>query len=78
MGGIPVKELNRLELEFLRMNDFTLNIKVEELQKYGDQLWMHHQREHTDSYTQPPLCLHRLPTPPPQASDHTSTVKILS
>ncbi|KAI8339983.1 cyclin-domain-containing protein [Chlamydoabsidia padenii] len=80
VGGIPVKELNRLELEFLRMNDFTLNIQVEELQKYGNQLWMHHQREQADSYTQhPPLHTHRLPTPPPQASDHTSSiVKIIS
>ncbi|KAI9309337.1 cyclin-domain-containing protein [Cunninghamella echinulata] len=45
VGGIPVKELNVLELEFLRMNDFKLYIKVEELQKYGDQLLMHHRRE---------------------------------
>ncbi|CAO3597154.1 unnamed protein product [Absidia cylindrospora] len=45
VGGLPVKELNLLELAFLRMNDFLLNIQVEELQKYGDQLWMHHQRD---------------------------------
>ncbi|KAI8088873.1 cyclin-domain-containing protein [Halteromyces radiatus] len=45
VGGLPVKELNLLELEFLRMNDFTLNIQVEELQRYGDQLLMHHRRD---------------------------------
>ncbi|CAO3610727.1 unnamed protein product [Cunninghamella blakesleeana] len=50
VGGIPVKELNILELEFLRMNDFKLYIKLEELQKYGDQLLMHHYREQQQLY----------------------------
>ncbi|PKC08702.1 cyclin-related 2, partial [Rhizophagus irregularis] len=34
VGGLPVSELNQLELEFLVLNDFRLAITVEELQKY--------------------------------------------
>ncbi|ORX63072.1 cyclin-domain-containing protein [Hesseltinella vesiculosa] len=80
VGGLPVKELNALELEFLRMNDFILNIQVEELQRYGDQLLLHHQRElflrHLDDHKPATLDTHdrfsshdlhprlRLPTPP--------------
>ncbi|KAG0170901.1 hypothetical protein DFQ30_001789 [Apophysomyces sp. BC1015] len=45
VGGLPVAELNELELEFLRLNDFNLNVSVEELQQYGDQLMMHWVRE---------------------------------
>ncbi|CAJ0836869.1 6745_t:CDS:2 [Entrophospora sp. SA101] len=40
-GGLPVSELNHLELEFLVLNDFRLAITVEELQRYGDQLLKH-------------------------------------
>lgn len=45
MGGLPVKELNLLELEFLAMNDYNIYISLEELQQYGDQLLMHAIRE---------------------------------
>ncbi|CAI2161960.1 15870_t:CDS:2 [Funneliformis geosporum] len=41
VGGLPVSELNQLELEFLILNDFRLAITVEELQRYGDQLLKH-------------------------------------
>ncbi|CAG8563298.1 9214_t:CDS:2 [Dentiscutata erythropus] len=41
VGGLPVSELNQLELEFLVLNDFRLAISVEELQRYGDQLLKH-------------------------------------
>ncbi|RIB10999.1 cyclin PHO80-like protein, partial [Gigaspora rosea] len=41
VGGLPVSELNQLELEFLILNDFRLAISVEELQRYGDQLLKH-------------------------------------
>ncbi|CAG8437691.1 8984_t:CDS:2 [Funneliformis mosseae] len=41
VGGLPVAELNQLELEFLILNDFRLAITVEELQRYGDQLLKH-------------------------------------
>ncbi|KAF7726757.1 hypothetical protein EC973_008445 [Apophysomyces ossiformis] len=45
VGGLPVAELNALELEFLHLNDFNLNVSIEELQQYGDQLLMHWVRE---------------------------------
>lgn len=38
VGGLPVTELNKLELEFLALNNFSLFISTEELQKYGDRL----------------------------------------
>lgn len=38
MGGLPVSELNSLELEFLKLNGFNLTVPISELQKYGDQL----------------------------------------
>lgn len=38
-------ELNILELEFLHLNEFRLNVTVEELQQYGDQLLLHWVRE---------------------------------
>ncbi|CAO3674524.1 unnamed protein product [Rhizopus stolonifer] len=45
VGGLPVEELNLLELEFLRMNNFNIYVSVEELQQYGNQLLMHSARE---------------------------------
>ncbi|KAI9316785.1 cyclin-domain-containing protein [Dichotomocladium elegans] len=45
VGGLPVAELNALELEFLHLNDFNLNVTIEELQQYGDQLLFHWVRE---------------------------------
>ncbi|KAK4514321.1 U1 snRNP protein [Mucor velutinosus] len=45
VGGLPVKELNVLELEFLRINNYSIFIPLEELQQYGDQLLMHAIRE---------------------------------
>ncbi|KAL2919848.1 Uroporphyrinogen decarboxylase in heme biosynthesis [Polyrhizophydium stewartii] len=38
VGGLPVQELNRLEIEFLLFNDFNLNVNVTELQECGDHL----------------------------------------
>jgi hypothetical protein len=45
VGGLPVKELNILELEFLSMNEYNIYISLEELQQYGNQLLMHSIRE---------------------------------
>ncbi|ORZ14032.1 cyclin-domain-containing protein [Absidia repens] len=45
VGGIPVAELNALELTFLKLNNYTLNIAVEELELYGNQLLDHWIRE---------------------------------
>lgn len=38
VGGLPVHELNQLELQFLLLNDFKLVIPLEEMQRYADQL----------------------------------------
>ncbi|ORZ18762.1 cyclin-domain-containing protein [Absidia repens] len=38
VGGLPVSELNRLELEFLQLNEFNISVSISELQRYGDQL----------------------------------------
>lgn len=38
VGGLPVSELNSLELEFLVINKFSLSISIAELQRYGDHL----------------------------------------
>jgi hypothetical protein len=41
VGGLPVSELNALELEFLRLNNYNLFVTIEELQKYGDNILYH-------------------------------------
>ena len=38
MGGLPLVELNHLELQFLLLNDFRLSVPVEELEAYGSML----------------------------------------
>ncbi|KAG8994750.1 hypothetical protein FRB94_012590 [Tulasnella sp. JGI-2019a] len=38
VGGLPTHELNKLELQFLLLNDFRLVISAEELQRYAEQL----------------------------------------
>ncbi|KAF9917134.1 hypothetical protein FBU30_000954 [Linnemannia zychae] len=52
VGGLPVSELNQLEVEFLTLNNFALAISIEELQTYGDQLmkhWMCEEVAHRDA-----------------------------
>ncbi|OBZ85848.1 PHO85 cyclin-7 [Choanephora cucurbitarum] len=41
VGGIPLGELNQLELEFLFLCNFDLHVKLEDMQAYGDQLLTH-------------------------------------
>ena len=38
VGGLPLNELNQLELQFLLLNDFQLTIPLDELQSYADHL----------------------------------------
>lgn len=38
VGGLPLPELNQLELQFLLLNDFRLVISSEEMQRYAEQL----------------------------------------
>ncbi|KAF9114540.1 hypothetical protein BGX27_010515 [Mortierella sp. AM989] len=44
VGGLPLTELNQLELEFLFLSQFELNTTESELQSYGNKLLMYHQR----------------------------------
>ncbi|KAJ3337146.1 activating signal cointegrator 1 complex subunit [Gonapodya sp. JEL0774] len=41
VGGLPVQELNQLEIEFLIFTDFNLHITVEQLQETGNRLLRH-------------------------------------
>ncbi|KAJ5752549.1 hypothetical protein N7520_009466 [Penicillium odoratum] len=45
VGGLPLVELNHLELQFLLLNDFRLAITVEELEAYGTMLVEFYARE---------------------------------
>lgn len=45
VGGLPLVELNNLELQFLLLNDFRLSIPVEELEAYGTMLVEFYARE---------------------------------
>ncbi|KAL2861026.1 putative cyclin-dependent protein kinase complex component [Aspergillus lucknowensis] len=45
VGGLPLVELNHLELQFLLLNDFRLSIPVKELEAYGTMLVKFYARE---------------------------------
>ncbi|RDW64124.1 hypothetical protein BP5796_10626 [Coleophoma crateriformis] len=45
VGGLPLAELNHLELQFLVLNDFRLSVPVEELEAYGTMLVEFYARE---------------------------------
>ncbi|CEJ90101.1 Putative PHO85 cyclin-7 [[Torrubiella] hemipterigena] len=45
VGGLPLAELNHLELQFLILNDFRLAIPVEDLEAYGTMLVEFYARE---------------------------------
>lgn len=45
VGGLPLAELNHLELQFLVLNDFHLFIPVDELEAYGTMLVEFYARE---------------------------------
>jgi len=45
VGGLPLDELNHLELQFLLLTDFKLMIQIEELQRYADLLLKFWKRE---------------------------------
>lgn len=76
VGGLPLVELNHLELQFLLLNDFRLSIPVEELEAYGTMLVEFYAREMLstqaaqDAPLNPPLAsirhpeVRQTPTPP--------------
>lgn len=45
VGGLPLPELNHLELQFLLLNEFRLSVPVEELEAYGTMLVEFYARE---------------------------------
>lgn len=45
VGGLPLPELNHLELQFLLLNEFRLSVPVEELDAYGTMLVEFYARE---------------------------------
>ncbi|KAG0266922.1 hypothetical protein BG011_000061 [Mortierella polycephala] len=77
VGGLPVSELNQLEVEFLTLNNFALAISIEELQTYGDQLMKHWMCEEVankdpeDDAASPavPAALSAAPSPAPGSRD---------
>lgn len=67
VGGLPIDELNHLELQFLLLTDFRLMIPLEELQRYADLLlgfWKKEQE--TGSGTQQPPSSEQHPNPTEQ------------
>ncbi|KAI8991914.1 cyclin-domain-containing protein [Mycotypha africana] len=60
VGGLPIKELNALELQFLKLNNFQLNVQVEELQQYGNKLLWHWVNQSTRLRKQQELHQHQL------------------
>ena len=65
VGGLPLNELNSLEMQFLLLNDFRLSVPVEELEAYGTMLVEFYAREVISQqeglYMQTPS---QTPTPP--------------
>jgi PHO85 cyclin-6/7 len=45
VGGLPLAELNHLELQFLVLNDFRLAVPVEDLEAYATMLVEFYARE---------------------------------
>jgi hypothetical protein len=45
VGGLPLVELNHLELQFLLLNDFRLAVPLEEMEAYGTMLVEFYARE---------------------------------
>ena len=45
VGGLPLTELNHLELQFLLLNDFRLAVPLEEMEAYGTMLVEFYARE---------------------------------
>lgn len=75
VGGLPLVELNHLELQFLLLNDFRLSISVEELEAYGTMLVEFYAREliaqQQQQQAQNPA-VPRLMEPQPTATDSHS------
>lgn len=62
MGGLPLLELNKLELEFLKLCDFDLHVRLEAIQEYGEQL-VHHTLIHIPKTLVPNLQMSNTTSP---------------
>ncbi|KAG1739896.1 cyclin-domain-containing protein [Suillus paluster] len=72
VGGLPLAELNQLELQFLLLNDFRLVISPEEMQRYAEQLILF-------SQSQPPQLSPTVPRPvTPSRSQQSPTLQTRS
>ncbi|RUS20469.1 cyclin-domain-containing protein [Endogone sp. FLAS-F59071] len=80
VGGLPLTELNSLELEFLFLCNFDLHVRLEDLQEYGDQLLSHGTQQLQPIPAGPPLpplaaphklVIPELPNPPLPPSPHS-------
>ncbi|KAI5795103.1 cyclin-domain-containing protein [Geopyxis carbonaria] len=75
VGGLPLAELNHLELQFLILNDFRLSVPVEELEAYGTMLVQFYAREAiANANLQGPS----IPPPPPPPITATTTTAATS
>jgi hypothetical protein len=67
VGGLPLVELNHLELQFLVLNDFRLSIPVEELEAYGTMLVEFYAREIVSQQQQSQTAVSRAVDPSAQS-----------
>ncbi|KAL3445669.1 putative cyclin-dependent protein kinase complex component [Aspergillus insuetus] len=72
VGGLPLVELNHLELQFLLLNDFRLSIPVEELEAYGTMLVEFYAREIIAQQQQQPQSGLPRPIPAPTGREPES------
>ncbi|SAM02437.1 hypothetical protein [Absidia glauca] len=70
VGGLPLLELNRLELEFLFLCEFKLHIPLEELQDYGNQLLLFH----TKNRSAAPNVIAAMPSPPIETQQPSTAI----
>ncbi|RPA93958.1 cyclin-domain-containing protein [Choiromyces venosus 120613-1] len=81
VGGLPLAELNHLELQFLILNDFRLSVPVEELEAYGTMLVQFYAREAVsnahllDNNINPPPPPSQPPTQPAMVETETPRVE---
>ncbi|OBZ82419.1 PHO85 cyclin-7 [Choanephora cucurbitarum] len=76
VGGLPLLELNQLELEFLFLIDFQLHVQLEDLQAYANQL-LTHALSTPISLHSPTKLKHQSPLPPPPSPPLSSSHVVL-
>jgi hypothetical protein len=59
VGGLPLVELNHLELQFLLLNDFRLAVPLEEMEAYGTMLVEFYAREVAEQHEKEQAAKHQ-------------------